>query len=283
MRFIQYDDAKAFSKQVLSAVGEQEDKFSLFLGVLASIQRGDYENPFMATIEEDGKVLALFQMTPPHPLNMIYIEEDRLDACMELFIRKSLAENIKIPSVISLKEWATQFAEKWTVETGLKEELLMDQGLYRLDVVHQQLENSPGNWRLASSKDYALIQNWYHLFEQDTGLPVTPQDMVKQRVQKFVEAQEVFLWEDEGRVVSMMKKARPTRRGITVGLVYTPKDERRKGYARTLVAACSEELLKEYEFCMLYTDMLNPTSNKIYQEIGYQKIADSVHIGFVQN
>lgn len=281
MKFIHYDDAEDFSKQVLSVVGEQEDKYSLFLGILASIRKGDYENPFLATIEEDGKVLALFQMTPPHPMNMIYIEESRMDMCMELFIQKSLEEDVDIPSVISLKEWATQFAGKWIAKTGLKEEILMDQGLYRLDSVNKQLEKTPGNWRLASSKDHALIQNWYHLFEQDTGLPITPQDIVKQRVQKFVEAQEVFLWEDEGRIVSMMKKSRPTARGITVSLVYTPTEERRKGYARTLVAACSKELLKDYEFCMLYTDMLNPTSNKIYQEIGYQKIADSMHIGFV--
>ena len=45
-----------------------------------------------------------------------------------------------------------------------------------------------------------------------------------------------------------------------------------------MVAACSKELLKEYEFCVLYTDMMNPTSNKIYQEIGYEKIVDSVHL-----
>lgn len=282
MKFIQYDDVEAFSKQALSAVGEQEDKFSLFLGVLEAINQGVYEHPFIATIEEDDKVLALFQMTPPHPLNMIYVEENRMDACMELFIQKSLEEDIKLPSVISLKEWATQFAEKWTRQTSLKEKLLMDQGLYRLDAVNEQLESSPGNWRLASHEDCPLIQNWFHLFEQDTGLPITPEDMVKQRVQKFVDAREVFLWENEGRIVSMMKKSRPTSRGITVSMVFTPKEERRKGYARTLVATCSKELLKEYEFCMLYTDMLNPTSNKIYQEIGYQKIADSVHIGFVQ-
>ena len=48
-----------------------------------------------------------------------------------------------------------------------------------------------------------------------------------------------------------------------------------------MVAAGSEELLKTYDFCVLYTDMMNPTSNKIYQEIGYQKIADSIHIEFV--
>jgi predicted GNAT family acetyltransferase len=49
-----------------------------------------------------------------------------------------------------------------------------------------------------------------------------------------------------------------------------------------MVAAGSQELLKTFDFCVLYTDMLNPTSNKIYQEIGYRKIADSIHIEFVE-
>ena len=63
---------------------------------------------------------------------------------------------------------------------------------------------------------------------------------------------EVFLWVHEGKVVSMMKKSRPTKRGVTVGLVFTPREERRKGYARTMVAACSKELLKDFEFCVPY-------------------------------
>ncbi|MDS9473070.1 GNAT family N-acetyltransferase [Sporosarcina pasteurii] len=281
MKFTLYNDANEFSDKVLPVIAHKDDVFSLFLGVLESIKNGAYEKPFMATIEHEGKVIALFQMTPPHPVNMIYLDESHLDACMELLIKTAIEENIKFSSIISMKSWAKRFAEKWKNETGLEEQLLMDQGLYRLDAVNEQLKDSLGKWRLAVEKDCELIQNWYHLFEQDTSMPMSHATIVKERVQKFVKAREVFLWEDEGKVVSMMKKSRPTKNGITVSMVFTPKEERRKGYARTLVAAVSKELLKEYNFCMLYTDLLNPTSNKIYQEIGYRKIADSVHIGFV--
>ena len=66
-------------------------------------------------------------------------------------------------------------------------------------------------------------------------------------------------------------------------MVFTPKEERKKGYARTMVAAGTKELLKKYDFCVLYTDLMNPTANKIYQEIGYKRIADSVQLGFISN
>lgn len=280
MEFKKFDDVHEFAVKAEPILSEQEDVHSLFFGVLQAIKAGRYENPFMATIEENGEVLALFQMTPPHPLNLIFVDANRLEASMDLLIANLVDLAIDIPSIISLKPWAYRFSEKWKVETGSDHQLLMDQGLYRLDKVDETLKNSQGSCRLAEEKDCSLIEKWFSLFEGDTGLPMTAAEDVKQRVALFVGEREVFLWEDKEKVVAMMKKSRPTKHGVTVSLVFTPQEERRKGYARTMVAACSNELLKEYEYCVLYTDMMNPTSNKIYQEIGYKKIADSVQLGF---
>lgn len=281
MEFNRFEDVHQFAGMVEPILATGEDVYSLFFGVLQGIKVGRYENPFMATIEKDREVLALFQMTPPHPLNLIIVDETRLGESLDLLIKKMRDLSIEIPSIISLKSLAYRFAEKWEIETGKSHQLLMDQGLYRLDQVDENLAESPGNWRFANDSDCHLIEAWYTLFEGEAGLPITGRDDVKKRIAAFVKNQEVFLWENEGKVVSMMKKARPTKRGITVSMVYTPQIERRKGYARTMVAACSKELLKKYEFCVLYTDMVNPTSNKIYQEIGYKKIADSVQLGFL--
>lgn len=112
-------------------------------------------------------------------------------------------------------------------------------------------------------------------------MALTPIEQVQKKVAMFIKEREIFLWEDYGKIVSMMKKSRPTRNGVTVSLVFTPREERKKGYARTLVAAISKKLLKDFAFCILYTDMMNPTSNKIYKEIGYEKIGDSVHLEVV--
>src|SRR5690625_2990519 len=141
MKFKQYDDGNAFSKKVLPVIGDKDDVFSLFLGVLEAIKSGAYEHPFMATIEEDGKVIAHFQMTPPHPVNMIFLDESRLDACIDLFIQKCTAENVEFTSIISLKSWANRFAGKWRTRTDREEQLLMDQGLYRLDSVNERLKD----------------------------------------------------------------------------------------------------------------------------------------------
>ena len=278
MKFQHYESIEKFASRVTPFLEENEDKFSLFLGVLERIKAGAYENPYLATIEENGQLLAIFQMTPPHPLNIIFVDEKRITTCADLCITELINHSIPVESIISVKEWAFMFAHKWQEKTGMKYTMMMDQGLYRLDQVEQSLEMSPGTWRYATSNDTLLLEEWYSQFEQDTELPKTAPEEIKKRVKAMLDGKEVFLWENEGEVVSMMKKARPTTNGVTVSLVFTPAAKRRKGYGRTMVATVSKELLKEYKFCVLYTDMLNPTSNKIYQEIGYRKLVDSVHL-----
>ena len=282
MDFKIYKDVNKFSLKVEPILIQKEDVNSLFLGVLQGIKSGLYENAFMATIEKDDKVIALFQMTPPHPLNLIFVDENCLEESMDLLIKNLLDLKIELPSIISLKPSAYRFAEKWEAVTGMSTKLVMDQGLYRLDLVNERLEGSSGSWRFAKREDCGLIEEWYYLFAVEAVLPIPSSSDIQESVARMVDQQEVFLWEDDGEIVSMMKKSRPTKHGITVSLVYTPKDKRRKGYARTLVAAISKELLQEFDFCVLYTDMMNPTSNKIYQEIGYVKIVDSVQLGFVK-
>jgi GNAT superfamily N-acetyltransferase len=57
--------------------------------------------------------------------------------------------------------------------------------------------------------------------------------------------------------------------------VYTPPELRRQGFATAYVARLSKELLDEgFAFCVLFTDLANPTSNSIYARIGYQAVGD---------
>jgi predicted GNAT family acetyltransferase len=57
--------------------------------------------------------------------------------------------------------------------------------------------------------------------------------------------------------------------------VYTPPHRRRRGYAGSAVAAASRRALAGgATTCMLFTDLANPTSNKIYAEVGYRRAGD---------
>ena len=83
-----------------------------------------------------------------------------------------------------------------------------------------------------------------------------------------------YIWED-GEPVSMCQATGATPHGIRIGAVYTPPELRRRGYASALVAAVSQaELDRGRRWCFLFTDLANPTSNRIYQAIGYRPIRD---------
>ncbi|PSL40513.1 hypothetical protein B0H99_105291 [Planomicrobium soli] len=280
MKWNIYAETEAFSEKVEPLLYEREDIYSLFLGILNQIKQGKYEDYFLALAEEEEEVVGACLMTPPHPLQLINfrdtpeIESELSELLLEV--------GVQVNGIVGDRETAHRFALAWTAGTDQKANLLMDQGLYRADAVTAGLEKSPGTWRIASKKDAPLLEGWCLLFEAETGIKVSSAAEAARKIDAFIEGKEVYVWEVNGEVVSCMKKTRPSKRGITVSFVFTPRNHRRKGYARTLVAEVTEELLLEYDFAMLYTDLQNPTSNKIYQEIGFEQIANPVHVSFVE-
>ena len=73
--------------------------------------------------------------------------------------------------------------------------------------------------------------------------------------------------------VCMAAYARPTANGIAINGVFTPAEHRCRGYASALVGAVSQMSLDSgKKFCTLCTDLDNPTSNSIYQKIGYKSV-----------
>ncbi|WP_422122153.1 GNAT family N-acetyltransferase [Planococcus sp. X10-3] len=273
-----YPDSFEFSRKVEPLLYENEDQYSLFLGILSQIQNGRYEDYYLALAEEAGEILGICLMTPPHPLQIIFLKENAgLEETLAVHLKGG---NLEIPGVIGNKGPAERFAEAWAAETGALVELQMDEGLYRIDAVVRGLEKSPGSWRVANMQDAELLEKWYLLFESETGIGASSHRVASMKIEQFLEDKEIYVWEVNGQIVSCMKKSRPSKHGITVSFVFTPEEYRRKGYARTMVAEVTEELLLEFDFVMLYTDLKNPSSNKIYSEIGYVQIANPVHLRF---
>ena len=278
MEWRMYTDSFGFSERLEPLLYENEEKYSLFLGILSQIGSGRYEDYYLALAEMEGKIVAACLMTPPHPLQIIIFKENSgLENAIAQQLKK---EKLKIPGVIGDKEIAEKFAEAWAAETGATVELQMDEGLYRIDSPVRGLEKSPGSWRVANKQDAELLEKWYLLFSEETGIGTPGYEEASMKIEQFLDGKEIYVWEVDGQVVACMKKSRPSKHGITVSFVYTPEEHRRKGYARTMVAEVTEELLLEFDFVLLYTDLKNPTSNKIYSEIGYEQIANPAHLKF---
>ena len=130
--------------------------------------------------------------------------------------------------------------------------------------------------------DLVLLAEWWHGF----GVEAMQEDSraaARASAEQIIASGQTLIWEDDGVPVSMATATRPTRHGVAVGGVFTPPAHRRRGFATACVATLSQRQLDAgREFCCLYTDLANATSNSIYQKIGYVPVADSSHYQFAR-
>jgi len=148
----------------------------------------------------------------------------------------------------------------------------MAQRVYRLDAVRLP-DGVPGRLRPATPADQQLAVEWSRGFVREVDMPVSG---LEESARRRIAAGQLWFWEVDGEPVSMAGDAPPVAGVVRVGLVYTPPRSRRRGYAGACVAALSQlELDRGARACMLYTDLDNPTSNAVYQRIGYRPVTDA--------
>lgn len=128
--------------------------------------------------------------------------------------------------------------------------------------------------RQASELDYDLLINWCQAFYQEALTEIADSDQAKRLIERHLKNNTLFLWQDKVPVSSAICMG-TTPNGTRISFVYTPPQHRNKGYASSCVAALSQSLLDQgQKYCFLFTDLANPTSNHIYQAIGYQAVGD---------
>jgi hypothetical protein len=277
-----YPDVQAFLER-------EEAVANLALGVLTRLASqpeptGEEERPFFALVSREGQPVLLFMRTPPH--NMILHanapenrQDPTLDAAYEAAVAFLQREGLSIPGVIGPRDVATGFAGAWCKTTGDSWQIQMEQMIYRLDRV-EEVPMSPGKFIQAQEKDLDLLTEWRVRFAEATQDTID-RALARTRTHEKIREGRLYIWYD-GQPVSKAWPSRPTLHGITVTGVYTPPEYRRRGYATSCVASLSRLLLAEgYQYCTLYTDLANPTSNSIYQKIGYRPIRASAMVQFV--
>jgi predicted GNAT family acetyltransferase len=154
------------------------------------------------------------------------------------------------------------------------------QRLYRLDVLTPP-DGVPGEAALARAADVALLQRWYVDFMVEVGDVVRDREAAAAAVVPSAVANgEVFVWVDGGRLVSMAARRQVVAGSARVGPVYTPPSLRGRGYASALTAVASQSILDEGAVPVLYADLGNPTSKKIYQQLGYHAVQDRLVVSF---
>ncbi|BCC30623.1 GNAT family N-acetyltransferase [Bacillus cereus] len=267
-----YEEVINFKKEVIPFLEKNEQENNLILGVLQMVQ----QPIFMGVAKQEEEVAVVFLQTEEKKQIIVATSEMVEEAIVEL--AKKLAEVYpNVPGLIGNKKVVQRLAEEIAVLENKKTTVAMEQGIYELKQVKKKWTEE-GIFREINSDELPVIEKWIYQFCEDVNLPTTKEE-AEQTAHTLITNHRLFGLEIDGKLVSVAAKTRPTKNNITINFVYTPKEERKKGYASNCVAALSQRMLDEgYKTTTLYTDLANPTSNKIYQEIGYEQIAESLLI-----
>ncbi len=263
-------------------LSSDEARYGLIYGIARLVKANPHhygeEDPFFCVVNDSNGISAMAWRTPPHPVGLAWHAGD-LEEAVSLLIAAVHGRWAEIPGVTGHREVTNPFAERWCKTFGASIESTMAQRIFRLDSVNY-VPSVPGRMRLATLADKDLICQWKHAFKVEAGSP-TSRSIPERDVVPFIEKGTIYLWEYSEDPVSMVMKGRPTEHGMSITFVYTPPELRRNGYATACVAGvCREILDSSYDFCTLYTDLSNPTSNSIYMKIGFKPICDSVEHSF---
>jgi predicted GNAT family acetyltransferase len=228
------------------------------------------EEPYFAVALDGGRVVAAAMRTPPH--NLILTAVDDLTA-LEPFVEDAQSAFGSLPGVGGPREPAGRFAEIWAARTGSKAEIAMRLRIYEADQTRPP-EGVPGRMRPYEERDRELVIAWMDAFV-DEAMAEHPPESSEEWLDRRRDDGAIVIWEVDGEAVSMGGYGGETPNGNRIGPIYTPPELRRRGYASALTAALTQMLLDGgRRFCFLFTDLANPTSNSIYQQIGYRAVAD---------
>lgn len=252
---------------------------NMIMGVLDSlVDRTHWQADATGALVFEGEILvgAILQTKPSRPL----MSDMRPDAAW--FALQNWVEVFGQPENI--------FGPSGSVNAVIREMKSLDSSwsesvtpmlAYELLKVSFPAQPAQGKMRFARVGDQETLEKFVRRFFIDCDVPEAQsptlnEDVIK-TVQRLLSKQAVVLWETDGVPVAMAGKVREASLGSAVSLVYTPPEYRGRGYASALVAHLSQHILDQGSpRCLLFTDARNPTSNAIYQKIGYVYKCDHV-------
>jgi hypothetical protein len=271
------DDPERYAETVLPLLTQQPASNTIALTMLDTLRAGGElgaGRPLLAWYDQHGAVTGSVSMNPPYGLLLTQLP-DGSEAELVAGLRR---DQVVIPDLHGRPADVDRFVAQWQPTAT---ELLFRQRLYRLAELRPPTLPPAGSGRPAGPDDLDLVLDWMTAFVAEVRHGAfRPQRPIYQR---RIELGLIWLWLDQaGEPVSLAGRNVLIAGMSRVGPVYTPPAARRQGYAAGATHACSRDALdRGADQVVLFTDLANPTSNGIYQQLGYQPVEDRVLLRLV--
>ena len=276
------DDLAAFDAAALDFLRAQPTQNTILLSVPSVLRErgpkafGDDRPRFGWYEDADGAVSGAFLQTPPHPLLLSGLPDRAAEQSLVAILRDS---GRALPGVNAPRPVAEAVASAWCAQTGAVAREGLTHRLYLLGELTSPSPAPAGTPRIATVADLDLLLTWFVDFSEEVGDPVIN---AQRAVVDRLDYGGLTLWEVDGAPVSMAGITRLLEGdGIRIGPVYTPKPLRGRGYAAAATAAaCQSAYDRGAREISLFTDLANPTSNALYQRLGFRPLGDRMVFHF---
>lgn len=271
MNVVSFSNAADFAQHTRTLLHQHEAEHGMLLGLIAAAV-AQPASLAMWSVEAAGQCVAA---AVANDVNLFVSKGP--DAAWLALAASVASEQRNVPGVVGPAASAEAMAQAWAVLRGGRAYVAMDQGVFACSHIVAPQAPAAGCAVQATLDDIASVTDLLAAFHNE-AIPheQRPPEFFEANARARIEAGMAYLWRVGETAVALASLARPSQTGIAVNAVYTPPTHRRHGYAAALVAHVSAAgLARGKRFCVLYTDLANPTSNGIYQRIGYRRIGDA--------
>jgi predicted GNAT family acetyltransferase len=230
--------------------------------------------PLYGWWSDSGPVASALLHTLPYPLLLTELPDGGARTlASELVVRGRV-----LPGVNAPEPDAFAFGDAWCAITGLTARVFRRSRLFRLAELVPPSPAPPGAARVAGADDLAIAQEMAAAFAAEVNEPAS---LATAAARERVSEGGTVLWETGGAPVAMAAVTPPAAGVSRVGPVYTPPGQRGRGYGGAVTATVSQlALARGADQVVLFTDLANPTSNALYQRLGYRPVSDRVVLTF---
>lgn len=273
-----YDDANHFWSEVSPHLRTDEAKNSLSLGLSYTFRTNPKDCLYQSALFDNNRLLGALVCSRYITNHNLLPSPVRAPEHARTLFERFKSANITITGIVGELDTANKY-EKFFNENGHKTKVHIKQGIYRCKQVNLPQAPKEILFRKAENKDVSQIGEWIESFHNEAvphDPPVNGAEVAETRIKKNM----IYVVEKNGELVSMAGWGRDIETSCSINLVFTPRSLRGKGYASFVTAQITQLFLDNGKTEInLYTDMSNPTSNKIYQNIGYEFVCNSIHLG----
>ncbi|WP_305786094.1 GNAT family N-acetyltransferase [Symbioplanes lichenis] len=242
---------------------------TVLLTVADSVRRGAYPAGALFGWAAEG---GAYVRTVPRPSLVSAMSPD---VARELV---AALDGQELTGVLGPDDVVEVFTVEWQRRTRGHARVRGRQRLYRLGALKSPVPHPSGGARKAVPADRELLVEWMTSFFRDVG---ETQPRPEQFFEEKLAHGGIMLWEDAGRPVSMAALTRPDAGMVRVQAVYTPVPYRARGYGGAITTAVSQAARDAGAAeVVLFTDLANPTSNALYQRLGYVPLEDRTMMEF---